>query len=275
MNYHSITFGDKNTWTDWHLVPSTRPVVNPPKPKTQYVDIPGADGSIDLTDSLAGRPVFSDREGSFDFIVLNDYNIDNYDYNWIDVYTEILQYLHGRRMTMFLEDDPEYYYEGRFEVNNWTTDANNSTISINYVLNPYKYRRNTPFTAAALENGVFGVSGKEGESGYTIREEASDVAARLRSTRSYVAGDIIRVDRTFRFDLALYNKFTYASSESYPDAKKFIEASSMINNEFKFSDSGYYRLEIYYASGHSGRALTDDDLTAMAAAVHYYSGGTL
>ena len=270
MSYHSITFGEKNTWTDWHLVPSTRPVVNPPKPKTQYVDIPGADGSIDLTDSLAGRPVFSDREGSFDFIVLNDYNIDNYNYNWIDVYTEILQYLHGRRMTMFLEDEPEYYYEGRFEVNNWTTDANNSTISINYVLNPYKYRRNTPFTAAALENGVFGVSGKEGESGYTIREEASDVAARLKNPRTYIPGDIIRVDREFRFDLALYS-----GDVVFPVAKKFIAANSMINNEFKFSDSGVYRFEIYYASGHSGQVLDADDRAAMAASVHYYTGGTL
>ena len=28
--YHSVVFGEKNTWDDWHLVPSSRPVINPP-----------------------------------------------------------------------------------------------------------------------------------------------------------------------------------------------------------------------------------------------------
>ena len=45
--YHSITIGSKNTWDDWYLIPSSRPVVNPPKPKTKYIDIPGADGHLD------------------------------------------------------------------------------------------------------------------------------------------------------------------------------------------------------------------------------------
>ncbi|MBE6724980.1 MAG: hypothetical protein E7576_07270 [Ruminococcaceae bacterium] len=137
--YHSITFGNKNTYSDWHLVPSSRPVVDPPKPKTQYVDIPGADGSIDLTESLAGRPVFSDRQGSFEFIVLNDFNLDNYSYDWNSVYTAVLSYLHGKRMRMVLEDDPTYFYEGRFSVNGWKSDANNSKITIDYVVGPYKY----------------------------------------------------------------------------------------------------------------------------------------
>ena len=271
MHYHSITFGEKNTWTDWHLVPTSRPVINPPKPKTQYVDIPGADGSIDLTESLAGRPVFSDREGSIEFIVLNDFNIDNYNYNWIDIYTEVLQYLHGRRMRMILEDDPNYYYDGRFAVNSWKSDANNSTITIDYVVGPYKYLVSSPFAGENLENGTFEFSGTEGESDYTIREVTINTVARLRNpARTYIPGDIIRVDSEFRFDLALYS-----GDVTYPVAKKYIGANSMINNEFKFTDSGLYRFDIYYASGHSGQVLTADDRAAMAAAVHYYTGGIL
>lgn len=137
--HHSITFGDKNTWTDWHLVPTSRPVINPPEVKTQYVDIPGADGSIDLTESLAGRPAFSDREGSIEFVVLNDFDIDGYNYNWITVYTDVMEYLHGKSMRMVLDDDPEYFYEGRFRVNSWKSDANHSTITIDYRVSPYKY----------------------------------------------------------------------------------------------------------------------------------------
>lgn len=265
--YHSITFGNKNTWEDWHLVPSSRPVVNPPKPKTQYVDIPGADGSIDLTESLAGRPVFSDREGSFDFIVLNDFNIDNYDYNWVDVYTSIMQYLHGRHMTMILEDDPNYYYEGRFTVNNWKSDANNSTITIDYVLSPYKYSVTGKITSADLEIGSLGTNDSSGS--LVIVELDSTNAARTKVVRPYSAGDSIRVGNRYLFDLALYGGTAEA-----PVAKDFIWAGYMNGNRYEFTDSGFYRLNIkkpnYYVE-----SITADDLEPMAEAIQYYTGGVL
>ena len=71
--YHSITFGDKNTWDDWHLIPSTRPLVNPPSRKKNTVDIPGADGSLDLSNVVSGHPVYENRSGSFEFIVENGF----------------------------------------------------------------------------------------------------------------------------------------------------------------------------------------------------------
>ena len=72
-SYHSVNFGDKNTWDDWKLVPSNRPVIDPPTQKTNYIDIPGADGSLDISTALTGYPVYNDRVGSIEFIVMNDY----------------------------------------------------------------------------------------------------------------------------------------------------------------------------------------------------------
>lgn len=31
----SVTFGDKNTWDDWKIIPSIRPVFTPPKQKNK------------------------------------------------------------------------------------------------------------------------------------------------------------------------------------------------------------------------------------------------
>lgn len=265
--YHSITFksssmGERNTYDYWHLVPASRPVINPPKPKTQYVDIPGADGSIDLTESLAGRPVFSDREGSIDFIVLNDLNIDDYDYsdyNWVDVYTDILQYLHGKKLQMILDDDPMYFYEGRFEVNNWTSDANNSTISINYVLSPYKYRIVPEFNSSSFRNGTFNQYG-------TMIDDV-DTIARLLYARTYRKGDIIRVDRDFQFDLLLDND---------KPQLEYISSSRLSGNSYTFSrDVGDYMLDIYYRNDESGRTLDTSDYAKMGQAIHYYNGGIL
>lgn len=130
--YHSITFGDKNTWDDWHLIPSSRPLFNPPDVKTQYVDIPGAYGSIDLSEALTGYPLYENREGSNEFIVVNDY------WDWTTAYSTIMNYLHGKTMRAVLEDDKDFYYEGRFSVNKWKSDKNWSTIVIDYNVYPFK-----------------------------------------------------------------------------------------------------------------------------------------
>lgn len=130
--YHSITIGDKNTWTDWHLIPATRPLVNPPPVKTNMIEIPGADGTLDLTETLAGRAVYGDRTGSWTFYV------DNGHATWSSIYSTIMAYLHGKQMTCVLEDDPAFYYEGRFSVNQWLSEASNSKIVINYEVGPYK-----------------------------------------------------------------------------------------------------------------------------------------
>lgn len=135
--YHSITIGEKNTYDDWHLVSSSRPVINPPKVKSNYIEIPGRDGVIDLTDSLIGRATYSNRTGSWDFIVLNEYAPGQ---DWTTLYTEIMEYLHGQNYKVILaDDDPSFYYYGRLDVNQWRSNPTWSRIVIDYNLGPYKY----------------------------------------------------------------------------------------------------------------------------------------
>lgn len=131
--YHSITFGDKNTWDDWRLVPSSRPLFNPPQQKTKTLEIPGGDGIIDLSQSLTGYPVYKNRTGSFEFYVMNDFK------PWHMAYSDIMDYLHGQQLRAVLEDDPEYFYEGRFTVNAWKSEKDWSKIVVDYDVGPYKW----------------------------------------------------------------------------------------------------------------------------------------
>ena len=130
--YHSITFGDKNSWDDWHLAPTSRPVFNPPKPKYKTVDVPGGDGHLDMSELLTGYPVYENRTGSFEFIVMNGY------LEWYESYSNIMDYLHGKKLRAVLDDDREYFYEGRFSVNEWKSDKAYSLIVIDYNVSPYK-----------------------------------------------------------------------------------------------------------------------------------------
>ena len=98
--YHSITIGRKNTWDDWYLIPSSRPVINPPKPKTKYIDIPGADGHLDLSTALTGDIAYECREGSLEFYVDNGHDA------WYNIDGGMLEYLRGQVLSAVREDGP-------------------------------------------------------------------------------------------------------------------------------------------------------------------------
>lgn len=143
---HSITFDPKglniNTWKSWHMAPKTRPFVVAPQVKTEYIDVPGADGSLDYTEALTGKPRYANRTGQWDFIIDNGYR------KWHELYSEILLRLHGKKMKIILDDDPNYYWEGRLSVTGQFGNKDYSSISISYNLGPYK----TPLDKAKVEN---------------------------------------------------------------------------------------------------------------------------
>jgi len=146
--YHSINIGDKNTFDDWHLVYPGRPFVNPPQPKFNYVDILGKHGSLDYTEALVKTPRYSDREGTWEFVILNpgdvegllgldDYTIQNAN----ELCSQIMAYCNGKRFEkIWLEDDPDYYYSGRVWVAGIQTGSSWSRLTLGYHLEPFKYR---------------------------------------------------------------------------------------------------------------------------------------
>lgn len=130
--YHSLIISGKNTFSEWGMVPTSRPVVNPPEVKTTYVDLPASHGVLDYTTVLLGEPPLGQRRGSWEFALRPGSS-------WIYVYESVMNYLHGRRHTVILEDDPLYQYVGRLSVNKWRSDPSYSLITINYDLDPFKY----------------------------------------------------------------------------------------------------------------------------------------
>lgn len=160
--YHSLTFSQeeswvaKNTFDDWHLVPAERPVVKAPVPKTKFEDIPGGNGSIDLSTVLTGYPVFANRQGSWTFYVLNDYKKSETD--WAILYSEIMEFLQGKSLRVELEDDPDYYYWGVFALNEWQSPKDYSKVVIDYVIEPYKYSKYEQKLYVELTDNVTWVS---------------------------------------------------------------------------------------------------------------------
>lgn len=151
--YHSINFQKEdgkryNTYADFHLMPDGRPIVKSPGTKTTFVDVPGADGSLDYTEALNGLK-YGNRKGSWNFYVLNTYQTkrdDEREKEWSDWYSMILKSIHGQYFDrIWLEDDtdvneqPKWAYRGRVYLNEWKSDPQFSKIVIDYELDPYKY----------------------------------------------------------------------------------------------------------------------------------------
>lgn len=143
----------RHSYNDWYIAPMERYSIDPPEVKSNIVEIPAMDGGLDLSESLTGYPIYSNREGSMEFYVDDDKMIRNFntgtgrvDTNvkpsyavWYDIYRDICQFLNGRKLYMLMEDDPRWVYHGRFTVGPYESgDGRFSEIKISYVLDPYK-----------------------------------------------------------------------------------------------------------------------------------------
>ena len=137
-----------NTWDTYHLIPVSRPVVTTPKPKFNFVTIPGADGVLDFSEALDGKIHFEQRTGSWEFYVAHE-EIENYD--WISLWSQLLADLHGNEFAISLsgeESETPMYYFGRVWLNEWRSDPSHSKVVIDYNLSPYRYPSKEAYESA-------------------------------------------------------------------------------------------------------------------------------
>ena len=147
LSAHSMTIGGKHTFRDWYMVPEEIPVFQPPPVKQNRIDVPGMDGDLDLTE-IFGDVSYGNRVGSISFVVLDDIT-------WATAYSTVLNFLHGQRLNCILDDDPTFFYSGRFAVNKWKSEREYNRIVIDYILDPYKYTNTRTGSMDWLWNDLF------------------------------------------------------------------------------------------------------------------------
>lgn len=126
-----IWFDNTHSYNDLNLILSSVSIP-PAAVKTNYIDIPGADGSLDMTEAL-GAVRYKDRSCSFVFSVFPYEDFE-------EKKKQISNLLNGRRCKIKLDKDSEYYWVGRCSVNNYASDRNLHKITVNATVNPYKYK---------------------------------------------------------------------------------------------------------------------------------------
>ena len=99
-----------HTWRDWHLVMETTNPLGPPEQETLYLDVPGADGFLDYSQVLTGKPVFKKRCVEFTLGGNRDMN------TWLSFVSQLRGLLEGQKVHIIFDDLLGYYWEGRLSL---------------------------------------------------------------------------------------------------------------------------------------------------------------
>ena len=136
IQLHSLVLNDQiDTWDDWKIVSVKRPVFFEPDLRSEYAEVPGRDGSLDMTEVLTGYPLYENRTGTLQFFLYDD------SVKALTKLNTIRNYLHGKKHKIVLSDEPEYYYIGRLMMHEShpTTEGEYAVFDLEYNLEPYKY----------------------------------------------------------------------------------------------------------------------------------------
>lgn len=133
---NTVTFGIKNSYVDFGLILTSKDI-GLPDPKTEEVDVTGADGTIDLTEVLTDDVKYKKRKLSFTFTIMDDIS------SWSTILSNVTNYVHGKKLRILLDWDKNYYYEGRCKVNQFKTNKRLATIVVDAEVDPYKMEVNS------------------------------------------------------------------------------------------------------------------------------------
>ena len=103
-----------------------------PEPKRNTVEVPGMDGTLDVTYGIGKEIRYKNRKITLEFVV------NNYEYQWEEIFSEILNTLHGKRFHVYIEPDLQYYWDSFCSVNKVKSNRNKGTIVIDLDAKPYK-----------------------------------------------------------------------------------------------------------------------------------------
>ena len=127
-----ITFGRYHSYKDFGLLLQGKEIGSPAI-KVNKIDIPGADGSLDVTDYFGGAK-FENVKHKFEFTTLAPRT------EYYSLFSSIKNAIHGKRGRIVIDGDPSFYYVGRCSVSAFTNDKGAGFVTVECDCEPYKYK---------------------------------------------------------------------------------------------------------------------------------------
>lgn len=130
---NGVWFDDKHSFSDFGLVLNSRNIPLP-EPKTYTIEVPCADGILDLSTALTGGEVkYANRAIDMTFTVMSSGS------QLETVKSRIANHLHGKTMNVVFDADSGFFYSGRCKIAEFNTSVNPAIMTISVDADPYKY----------------------------------------------------------------------------------------------------------------------------------------
>lgn len=129
-----VSFDSVHSYKNWGLI-LAKQEIGLPSVKTAIVEIPCADGVLDLTESLTGGVCYGNRELKLTFVTTDKLSGSN----WASLLSKIAAALHGQQKTIVFDDDSTWAYTGRCQIDTFTTSGAKREIVIRCSCEPYKH----------------------------------------------------------------------------------------------------------------------------------------
>lgn len=127
-----VKFGNLHSYDTWGLLLTTKNIGSPIV-KEKKIDIEGADGDLDYTE-VFGSVKYGNRTLKFEFQkALKPSEL-------VSLASDIQDAIHGLKMAVTLDDDPDWYYHGRVSVKDFNWKKGIGTIEIEVDAEPYKLK---------------------------------------------------------------------------------------------------------------------------------------
>ena len=144
---NEVFFDGIASFRDWGIYLSSI-VIDDPKPKEIYVDIPNGDGALDLTEALTGEVHYESRPMEAVFTIKPEtYSVELVRY--------LRGYLNGKQRTIRTKDEPGYYLIGRCATS-IKKDGVLAVLTVKATCQPWKYKNDV--TAINMTIGASGTN---------------------------------------------------------------------------------------------------------------------
>lgn len=123
-----------HTWKDWHLAMSNNNPIGDPEQETFYVDVPGASGFLDYSESLSGFPVFKERTIELEL------GSTGAPESWQAQVAGLRNLLEGKLVRITFDDFKDFYFVGRAHITDYDRKGRLATFKLQIPkADPYGY----------------------------------------------------------------------------------------------------------------------------------------
>ncbi|MBP5309638.1 MAG: phage tail family protein [Lachnospiraceae bacterium] len=144
LNYNAVTIKvegtdyEFHTLNDWSAYVQNSDCIGDPVQYTRYIEIPGRNGLLDVSEVISGRQIYTSRPLKIVLAGIREKA------DWDSVISDFRNKINGRICQFIFDNDPGYFWRGRVAIKNFSSVLSRGSFEIDIpTADPYKYAINS------------------------------------------------------------------------------------------------------------------------------------